>query len=144
MHILVMLVIGAAVGVLVRPLIPKKGRPLTQTVLSLFTIAVTMSGSVLGGFLGYSIGWYRSAMDWRGVLASILGSVAFLWMYRRAMRPLDRGQKLRRWSNFLGFDSPAEESLDLALETISGSAAKSESRRGLAAAPGSLHTRNPD
>jgi len=104
MHILVMLVIGAAVGLLVRPVIPRKGRPLTQTVLSLFTIAVVMSGSVLGGFLAYTIGWYQSAMDWRGVLVSVVGSVAVLWMYRRAMRPLDRGQKLRRWSNLLGFD----------------------------------------
>jgi len=67
---------------------PRRGHPLTQTVLSLFTIAVVISGSVLGGFLGYIVGWYQSALDWRGILVSILGSLVVLWLYRRAMRPL--------------------------------------------------------
>src|SRR5260370_21166132 len=88
MHILVMLGIGVAMGLLVRPVIPRRGHPLTQTILTLFTIAVVISGSVLGGSLGYIVGWYRWALDWRGIVVSILGSLAVLWMYRRAMRPL--------------------------------------------------------
>jgi len=41
-----------------------------------------IAGSFLAGFLGRLVGWY-SAGQGAGLIASVLGAILLLWLYRR-------------------------------------------------------------
>ncbi|MEO7964397.1 MAG: GlsB/YeaQ/YmgE family stress response membrane protein [Gemmatimonadaceae bacterium] len=45
------------------------------------TILLGIAGSLLAGFLGRSLGWYTAGQP-AGFIASILGAVILLWIYR--------------------------------------------------------------
>ena len=90
MHILAMLIVGLIVGALAKLLMPGKD-PGGIIVTALLGIA----GSFVAGFLGRAIGLYRDPASGPGVIASIIGAMILLAIYRvvigrRADRHIDR------------------------------------------------------
>jgi uncharacterized membrane protein YeaQ/YmgE (transglycosylase-associated protein family) len=47
----------------------------------LVTMALGIAGALIAGFLGRALGWYGPA-DGAGYIASILGAILLLWLYR--------------------------------------------------------------
>ena len=73
MSILWMLVIGLVIGALAKLLMP--GRDPGGVII---TLLLGISGSILAGFTGRSVGWYEPA----GFIASVLGAILLLGLYR--------------------------------------------------------------
>jgi len=71
-----MIFVGLLVGVVAKLLMP--GRDPGGLVI---TILIGIAGSIIAGFIGRSIGWY-SAGEPAGFIASILGAIALLFLYR--------------------------------------------------------------
>jgi uncharacterized membrane protein YeaQ/YmgE (transglycosylase-associated protein family) len=76
MHILWMLIIGLVVGALAKLVMP--GRDPGGIFI---TMLIGVAGALLAGFLGRSLGWYHENES-AGLIASILGSVILLGLYR--------------------------------------------------------------
>jgi uncharacterized membrane protein YeaQ/YmgE (transglycosylase-associated protein family) len=76
MHILWMLIVGLVVGALAKLLMP--GRDPGGIFI---TMLLGVAGALLAGFLGRSLGWYGHN-EGAGVIASIIGSVILLGLYR--------------------------------------------------------------
>ena len=76
MYILWMLIIGLVVGALAKLLMP--GRDPGGIFV---TMLIGVAGALLAGFLGRSLGWYHENES-AGLIASILGSVILLGLYR--------------------------------------------------------------
>lgn len=70
------IIAGLIIGVIAKLLMP--GRDPGGIII---TMALGIAGSLLGGFLGRSLGWYQ-ANEPAGWLVSILGAVLLLWIYR--------------------------------------------------------------
>jgi uncharacterized membrane protein YeaQ/YmgE (transglycosylase-associated protein family) len=87
MTILAMLVIGLVVGALARLIMPGKD-PGGLIVTMLLGIA----GSFVAGMVGRELGWYTTGEN-TGLVASVLGSVALLAIYRMFV---DRRTRLAR------------------------------------------------
>lgn len=79
MHILITLVIGLLVGGLAKLVMPGK-----DPGGLLVTMLLGVAGSFVAGFLGHSLGWYQVG-DGPGIIASILGAVVLLAIYRFAV-----------------------------------------------------------
>jgi uncharacterized membrane protein YeaQ/YmgE (transglycosylase-associated protein family) len=77
--IITMLIVGLIVGVLAKFLMP--GRDPGGFVI---TIALGIAGSLLAGFLGRELGWYRHS-EGAGWLASIAGAMLILFVYHLAI-----------------------------------------------------------
>lgn len=77
MTILWALIIGLVVGALAKLLMP--GRDPGGVVI---TMLLGVAGSLVATFLGRALGWYRSPADGPGILASIIGAMALLFVYR--------------------------------------------------------------
>jgi uncharacterized membrane protein YeaQ/YmgE (transglycosylase-associated protein family) len=77
MHILTMFIVGLIVGALAKLFMPGKD-PGGIIVTALIGIA----GSFIAGFLGRAIGWYRDAASGPGIIASIIGAMILLAIYR--------------------------------------------------------------
>ena len=45
------------------------------------TMALGIAGALIAGFIGRALGWYGPA-DGAGYIASILGAILLLWVYR--------------------------------------------------------------
>jgi uncharacterized membrane protein YeaQ/YmgE (transglycosylase-associated protein family) len=71
-----MIVVGLVVGAVAKLLMP--GRDPGGVVM---TILIGIAGSFIAGFLGRSVGWY-GAGEPAGILASILGAIVLLVVYR--------------------------------------------------------------
>lgn len=84
MHIIWILVIGLVVGALAKILLPGKD-PGGIVVTSLIGVA----GSVLASLVGRAAGWY-TATEGAGLVASILGAILLLAVYRVIARHRDR------------------------------------------------------
>lgn len=80
MSILWMIIIGFVVGLLARALMP--GRDPAGVIM---TIVLGIVGSFIAGFLGQALGLYRSGEP-AGFLASIVGAMLVLFIYRQAVR----------------------------------------------------------
>ncbi len=85
MNIVLTLVIGLIVGALAKLLMPGKDPG------GIFvTMLLGVAGSFIAGLLGHALGWYAIG-DGPGIVASILGSVILLAIYRagisRRVRP---------------------------------------------------------
>lgn len=80
MHIVIMLVVGLLVGGLAKLVMP--GRDPGGL---LVTMVLGVAGSLVAGFLGHALGWYAVG-DGPGIIASILGAVLLLALYRVATR----------------------------------------------------------
>ena len=76
MHILVTLIIGLIVGALAKLIMPGKDPGGV-----IITILLGIAGSFIAGFLGHALGWYKVG-DGPGIIASIIGSVILLAIYR--------------------------------------------------------------
>jgi uncharacterized membrane protein YeaQ/YmgE (transglycosylase-associated protein family) len=74
--VLWMILVGLLVGVLAKLLMP--GRDPGGAVV---TILIGIAGSMIAGFLGRSIGWYTDGEP-AGFIASILGAILLLFLYR--------------------------------------------------------------
>jgi len=46
------------------------------------TILLGIGGAALAGFLGHAVGWYRAGSG-PGLIASVLGAMLILWVYKR-------------------------------------------------------------
>ena len=70
------IIIGLIIGAIAKLLMP--GRDPGGFVI---TILIGIAGSLIAGFLGRSLGWYREGEP-AGFIASIVGAVILLWLYR--------------------------------------------------------------
>jgi uncharacterized membrane protein YeaQ/YmgE (transglycosylase-associated protein family) len=80
MHILITLVVGLLVGGLAKLFMP--GRDPGGM---LVTMLIGVAGSFVAGFVGHALGWYAVG-DGPGIIASILGAVLLLALYRVVAR----------------------------------------------------------
>ena len=76
MHILITLIVGLIVGALAKLVMPGK-----DPGGILITMLLGIAGSFVAGALGHSLGWY-SLGEGPGLLASVLGAVILLGIYR--------------------------------------------------------------
>jgi len=77
MHILSMIIVGLIVGALAKLFMP--GRDPGGIIV---TIALGIAGAVLAGWLGHAVGWYRTSEQGPGIIASIIGAMLILGIYR--------------------------------------------------------------
>lgn len=77
MHIVAMLIIGLIVGVIAKLLMP--GRDPGGVIV---TALLGIAGSFVAGFIGRAIGFYRNGVSGPGILASIVGAMLILFIYR--------------------------------------------------------------
>jgi len=76
MHVLWMIIVGLIVGALAKLIMP--GRDPGGMIV---TMLLGIAGSLVAGFLGRAVGWYREG-DPVGFIASIIGAVILLGIYR--------------------------------------------------------------
>jgi uncharacterized membrane protein YeaQ/YmgE (transglycosylase-associated protein family) len=76
MHVLWMIVVGLIVGALAKLIMP--GRDPGGIII---TILLGIAGSLVAGFLGRAVGWYREGEP-IGFIASVIGAIVLLAIYR--------------------------------------------------------------
>jgi len=76
MSYLWMLIIGLIVGAVAKLLMPGK-----DPGGFIVTILIGIVGALIAGFLGRALGWYHEG-DAPGFIASVLGAILLLWLYR--------------------------------------------------------------
>ncbi len=77
MHIIAMLIVGLIVGAIAKLLMP--GRDPGGI---LVTMLIGIAGSFIAGFLGRLVGLYRDPSHPPGIIASIIGAMLLLLIYR--------------------------------------------------------------
>jgi uncharacterized membrane protein YeaQ/YmgE (transglycosylase-associated protein family) len=77
MHIVIMLLVGLIVGAIAKLLMP--GRDPGGIIL---TSLLGIAGSFVAGFIGRAAGFYRASDTGPGIVASILGAMLLLLIYR--------------------------------------------------------------
>ena len=77
MGILATLLIGLIVGALAKLLMPGK-----DPGGIIITMLIGVAGAMIAGFLGRAMGWYRDPTDGPGIIASIVGAMLLLFVYR--------------------------------------------------------------
>jgi uncharacterized membrane protein YeaQ/YmgE (transglycosylase-associated protein family) len=80
MSILWMIIIGFVIGLVARALMP--GRDPAGFIM---TVVLGIVGSLISGYLGQALGLY-SAGEPAGFLASVVGAMVVLFIYRASMR----------------------------------------------------------
>lgn len=84
MHIIWALIIGLIVGAIAKLIMP--GRDPGGIFI---TMLLGIAGSIVAGFIGRALGLYHSGASGPGILASIVGAIVVLAIYRAvARRPL--------------------------------------------------------
>lgn len=91
MEILWMAIIGLIVGALAKLVMP--GRDPGGIIV---TMLIGVAGALLAGFLGRAVGWY-SAGEPAGFIASILGAIALLAIYRAVIGRRVASPSVRRY-----------------------------------------------
>ena len=81
MHIIWSLIIGLVVGAIAKLMMP--GRDPGGWII---TMLLGIAGSVVAGFLGRALGVYRAGDAGPGLIASVIGAVILLAIYRFAVR----------------------------------------------------------
>ena len=76
MSILLTIIVGAIVGALAKLVMPGK-----DPGGIIITILLGIAGSFVAGMVGHAVGWY-DAGEGPGIIASILGAVILLAIYR--------------------------------------------------------------
>lgn len=79
MSILITIIVGLIVGALAKLVMPGKDPGGV-----IVTILIGIAGSFVAGMLGHALGWYAVG-EGPGIIASILGSVILLAVYRAAV-----------------------------------------------------------
>jgi uncharacterized membrane protein YeaQ/YmgE (transglycosylase-associated protein family) len=77
MHILWSLIIGLIVGAIAKLLMP--GKDPGGVVI---TMLLGIAGSLVANFVGRAFGWYHSNTSGPGIIASIIGAMVLLGIYR--------------------------------------------------------------
>jgi uncharacterized membrane protein YeaQ/YmgE (transglycosylase-associated protein family) len=77
MGILWTLIIGLVVGAIAKLLMP--GRDPGGIIV---TMLIGVAGALLAGFLGRAMGWYANPGEGPGIIASIIGALVLLFLYR--------------------------------------------------------------
>jgi uncharacterized membrane protein YeaQ/YmgE (transglycosylase-associated protein family) len=90
MYLLWMIVVGLIVGALAKLIMP--GRDPGGAIV---TILLGIGGSVIAGLIGRAVGWYRAGEP-TGFIASILGAVIILAIYRVIIGRTSGGGSIRR------------------------------------------------
>lgn len=70
------IIIGLIVGALAKLIMPGK-----DPGGIIITILIGIAGSLLASFLGRALGWYTEG-EAAGFIASLLGAILLLWIYR--------------------------------------------------------------
>jgi uncharacterized membrane protein YeaQ/YmgE (transglycosylase-associated protein family) len=81
MHIIWSLIIGLIVGAIAKLLMP--GRDPGGIII---TMLLGIAGSVIAGFLGRALGIYHAGDAGPGIIASIIGAILVLAIYRAVAR----------------------------------------------------------
>jgi uncharacterized membrane protein YeaQ/YmgE (transglycosylase-associated protein family) len=81
MTILWTLIVGLVVGAIAKLLMP--GRDPGGFII---TMLLGVAGAALAGFLGRSAGWYRAGDAGPGIIASVIGAILLLAIYRLVVR----------------------------------------------------------
>jgi uncharacterized membrane protein YeaQ/YmgE (transglycosylase-associated protein family) len=81
MHMLITLIVGLIVGALAKLVMPGKDPGGV-----IITMLLGVAGAFIAGAIGHSLGWYAIG-EGPGILASVLGSVILLAVYRMVARP---------------------------------------------------------
>lgn len=71
------LIIGLVVGAIAKLLMPGK-----DPGGFIVTMLLGVAGALLAGFLGRAMGWYATAGSGPGIIASVLGAIVLLFIYR--------------------------------------------------------------
>jgi uncharacterized membrane protein YeaQ/YmgE (transglycosylase-associated protein family) len=77
MDILWTLIIGLIVGAIAKLLMP--GRDPGGFIV---TMLLGVAGALLAGFIGRALGWYETTNSGPGIIASVLGAMLLLVLYR--------------------------------------------------------------
>jgi uncharacterized membrane protein YeaQ/YmgE (transglycosylase-associated protein family) len=77
MGILWTLIIGLVVGAIAKLIMP--GRDPGGIIV---TMLIGVAGALLAGFLGRAMGWYADPGEGPGIIASVIGAIILLWLYR--------------------------------------------------------------
>lgn len=77
MGILWTLLIGLVVGAIAKLIMP--GRDPGGIIV---TMLIGVAGALLAGFLGRALGWYSDAAQGPGIIASVIGAIILLFLYR--------------------------------------------------------------
>jgi uncharacterized membrane protein YeaQ/YmgE (transglycosylase-associated protein family) len=80
MEIITMIVVGLIVGALAKLFMP--GRDPGGIIV---TMLLGIAGSFVAGFIGRAVGWYRTPGSGPGIVASIIGAMVLLAIYRVAI-----------------------------------------------------------
>jgi uncharacterized membrane protein YeaQ/YmgE (transglycosylase-associated protein family) len=81
MHLLITIIVGLIAGALAKLVMPGKDPGGV-----IVTILLGIAGSFIAGALGHSLGWYEIG-EGPGIIASVLGAVILLGIYRLVARP---------------------------------------------------------
>jgi uncharacterized membrane protein YeaQ/YmgE (transglycosylase-associated protein family) len=81
MHLLITLIVGLVVGALAKLVMPGKDPGGV-----IITMVLGIAGAFIAGALGRSLGWYQLG-EGPGLIASVVGSVILLALYRMIARP---------------------------------------------------------
>lgn len=71
------LIIGLVVGAIAKLLMPGK-----DPGGFIVTMLIGVAGALLAGFLGQRLGWYDNPGEGPGIIASIIGAMVLLLLYR--------------------------------------------------------------
>ena len=82
MGILWTLIIGLIVGAIAKLIMP--GRDPGGVIV---TMLIGVAGALLAGFLGRALGWYTEPGTGPGIIASIIGAIILLFLYRLFLPP---------------------------------------------------------
>jgi uncharacterized membrane protein YeaQ/YmgE (transglycosylase-associated protein family) len=77
MHFLWTLIIGLVVGAIAKLLMPGK-----DPGGFIITMVLGVAGALLAGFLGRMLGWYSDPAAAPGLIASVIGAMILLLLYR--------------------------------------------------------------
>jgi uncharacterized membrane protein YeaQ/YmgE (transglycosylase-associated protein family) len=77
MAIVWMIIIGLVAGALAKLIMP--GRDPGGIIV---TILLGIAGSLTAGFIGRAVGWYDEVSDGPGIIASVIGALLLLGLYR--------------------------------------------------------------
>ena len=71
------LIIGLVVGAIAKLIMP--GRDPGGIIV---TMLIGVAGALLAGFLGRALGWYSDPGQGPGIIASVVGAIVLLFLYR--------------------------------------------------------------
>ena len=90
MHFIWMLIVGLVVGALAKLIMPGK-----DPGGIIVTMLLGIAGSFIAGLIGRAVGWYAEGQS-AGFIASVIGAIVLLAIYRLIVGPRGGGGQIRR------------------------------------------------